>query len=291
MQTASTATCSTPLSPRASTPTRTTGSGQPHGISTTPRPASSEGPSEDGSWDTWKTAPRGDLVAEIESRYRWIVEHKGKEYRTCPQLELESAWNRILEYIWTEFEPERFTDWLHVECFLKRQLGWWLTIERRTRGKIVGNGERGILLLTDITTGVAEDIDDYLEQFAHRPGNADEPTRSQAVLRVAHPSLGSCRIDLSAAYDQLTAAKQDALRATLIAGIRAIEIDEATGRYRSATAITRHKAILELRAKLSGQFIGSRRTDGGRIIRKPKGVKFRYVPLATQRPGYKWVAA
>lgn len=216
----------------------------------------------------------GDQVWAFWSRRRYLND-----------LEIGSAWSKLLEWIWLKFDLAKIKDEQHLNSLIKRQMGYLIAIEMRSRGMRTPGGERGK------TNAVAslDDSDGVMYQYLvdHSEGGRDPHEISESSERLdgqdddtgrcrrPHRMLGSCRIDLAAAFDQLSEKRQVAVFARVIQGLTEIQTQHYFGMGRSEVQQSKHHGVIQLQKLMNGEY----QTKGGRL---------RFVPDVKEPSGFRW---
>ncbi|MEM7628130.1 MAG: hypothetical protein AAF356_01775 [Planctomycetota bacterium] len=261
----STETCMTSGSASASTQTPET----PSAVSPTSRGTASPNSSDEASWQSWlSTAIDNDeiWITEIERRIGPLIRRIGRGRRGT-DLEIEDSWNRVLVWFWLELQRDSIISWQHLENLACRQFCYLLAIAFKKRQEGFRMGFQRSAVMGDA----------LLDATARKREHASPP---DDLRRCEHPDLGSCRIDLAAAFDQLSQARREVVAATLVGHLRAVEIDELEGRKRGSSAIIKHKALKQLRECMNGTHT--------RRLPQNCGPLMRFVPTPHAEPGYVW---
>lgn len=207
---------------------------------------------------SWLDSTVGD---RLRSR-RWKGGRRDRRVdRAVSQLEVESAWSRVLEFFWLRVDPASLRGPDHAEAVAVRGFWWCLAVERRRRGMLADGRTRWVPLREGrVMCGGSGAVD---------------VTGAEGVARVAHPELGSCRVDLAAAFDLLTQRRREAVHLRIIRGLSMIEASEAMRVPVATVGHEQSRGLEQLRKMLAGEYVA-------------RGGRRRFVPDPSVAAGYRW---
>lgn len=207
---------------------------------------------------------RSDLVAHFDASYRSRMTRQLERRRDVADLEIEAAWSVLLEWVWRSFRPAIVRSEDHLIRTLFRVFRYALRIEIKSRGLRSPDSGRGV-------GTPARSIDSM--HVAATPCNRQHEARADLRRRVEHPQLGSCRIDLAAAFDHLTERRRRAVDATVVRRMSQIEASEELRTTLSDVQQSKFHGLAQLRSMLEGTYL-------------LRGGKTRYV-ACDEEPGFR----
>ena len=213
--------------------------------------------------DRLRGMSREDSVAALDRAFRRRFLDYSEHRHDAVDLEIGVAWSHVLDFAWRRLSLDRIKTDEHLRNVLWRIFRYMLRIEQRSRGQWAKSVEFHF------------EADN--EGILDRPLQDAEPsTPSDGRLRRDHPALGSCRVDLSAAFDVISERQRIALVHRVVQGLSQIDSASIMTLDRRQVEQATTKGVRQLRRLMNGVF-----TRGGKVVR-------RFVPDMSIPEGHRW---